>query len=86
MLSTVPYFDVAHILKGSNATIVVEIGLIDQTCPSSAIYAAINQAKGKKYIITVPYRAHHMSQPIYYNVWRKDVAKFKEDFLLDYLN
>jgi cephalosporin-C deacetylase len=85
MLSALPYFDAAHVLKGSKATIVVEIGLIDQTCPSSAVYAAINQAKGKKIIFAVPYRGHHMIQPVYKEIWEKTVNKPKEDFLLEYL-
>ena len=85
MLSTLPYFDAVHMLKDCKATIVVEIGLIDQTCPSSAVFAAINQAKGKKIIFTVPYRAHHMNQQRYKEIWEKTVHKPKEDFLLDYL-
>ena len=85
MLATVPYFDVAHILKGSKATIVAEIGLIDNSCPSSALYAALNQAKGKKIIYTVPYRAHHMAQPVYKKVWDETVNKPKEEFLKNYL-
>lgn len=85
MLSTLPYYDVAHLLKGSKATIVAEIGLIDQVCPSSAIYAAINQAKGKKIILTVPYRAHHVEQPAYKEIWENRVSKPKDDFLLNYL-
>ncbi|NWJ52359.1 MAG: acetylxylan esterase [Bacteroidetes bacterium] len=85
MLSTLPYYDVAHVLKDSRATIVVEIGLIDLTCPSSAVYAAINQAKGKKIILTVPYRAHHMEQPAYKEIWENTISKTKEAFLQDYL-
>lgn len=85
MLATVPYFDVVHILKGSKATIVAEIGLIDNSCPSSAVYAALNQAKGKKIIYTVPYRAHHMTQPVYKKVWDETVNKPKEEFLKNYL-
>ena len=85
MLSVLPYFDVAHVLKGSKATIVVEIGLIDQTCPSSAVYAALNQAKGKKIIFAVPYRGHHMTQPVYKETWENTVNKPKEDFLKEYL-
>ena len=85
MAVCLPYFDAVHVLKNSKATLVVEIGLIDQTCPSSAIYAALNQAKGKKIIFTVPYRAHHMNQPAYKELWDKTVDKPKEDFLRDYL-
>ena len=85
MLATVPYFDVAHILKGSKATIVAEIGLIDFTCPCSAVYAALNQAEGEKYIFTVPYRAHHFTQPIYNDIWNSTVEKPKNDFVTNYL-
>jgi cephalosporin-C deacetylase-like acetyl esterase len=85
MLESLPYYDVAHILKGSKATLVVEIGLIDQTCPSSAIFAALNQSKGKKQIITVPYRGHHMTQPAYKELFDKTVAKPKDDFITQYL-
>lgn len=85
MLSSLPYYDVAHLLKGSRATIVVEIGLIDMTCPSSAVYAAINQAKGKKIIFTVPYRAHHVEQSAYKEIWENSVNKPKDAFLQDYL-
>jgi len=85
MLLTLPYFDVAHILKGSKASIVVEIGLIDQTCPSSAVFAAINLAIGKKIILTVPYRAHHMTQIAYKEIWENTVYKTKEDFIKEFL-
>jgi len=85
MLATVPYFDVVHILKGSKATIVAEIGLIDFTCPCSAVYAALNQAEGEKIILTVPYRAHHLTQGAYTDIWNKTVAKPKNDFITNYL-
>jgi len=85
MLATVPYFDVAHILKSSKATIVAEIGLIDFTCPCSAVYAALNQAKGDKIIFTVPYRAHHLTQALYKDIWSKTVEKPKDDFINNYL-
>jgi cephalosporin-C deacetylase-like acetyl esterase len=85
MLSALPYFDAAHLLKGSKATIVVEIGLIDMTCPSSAVFAALNQAIGKKIIYAVPYRAHHMTQPEYQDIWENNVIKPMDDFLYDYL-
>jgi len=58
MKQVLPYFDAAHLLKLSKATIVVEIGLVDNTCPATSVYAAINQAKGKKIIYPVTYREH----------------------------
>ena len=85
MLTALPYFDVAHMLKNSKATIVTEIGLIDFTCSSISVYAAINQARGNKKVFAVPYRAHHMSQPAYKEVWDKTVAKPKDTFIKDFL-
>ncbi len=83
--ANLPYFDAAHLLKDSKATIVAEIGLIDQTCPSSALYAALNQTKGKNIIVTAPYRAHHFTQLAYKGIWETQVNKVKQDFIVDYL-
>jgi cephalosporin-C deacetylase-like acetyl esterase len=85
MMATVPYFDVAHLLKGAKATLVVEIGLIDVTCPATSIYAAINQANGRKIVYAVPYRGHHQEQPAYQKTWESTVYKPKEDFIREYL-
>jgi cephalosporin-C deacetylase len=87
MLQTVPYFDAAHILKGSKATLVTEIGLIDVTCPSYSVYAAINQAKGKKITLAVPYRGHQMNSRNreLWETWQKTVDKTKNDFIADFL-
>jgi cephalosporin-C deacetylase-like acetyl esterase len=85
LLKVLPYFDNAHILKGCKAKLVVEIGLIDTTCPASAVFAAINQAKGKKIIYTVPYRAHHMLQPAYTAIWNKTINNPKNTFIQNYL-
>ena len=49
------------------------------------INASGRKAKGKKIIYTVPYRAHHMAQPVYKKVWDETVNKPKEEFLKNYL-
>lgn len=85
MLSALPYFDVAHLLRGSLATIVAEIGLIDMTCPAPTVFAALNQARGEKIIYTLPYRGHHMTQPDRNEEWRKEVITPIEEFISDYL-
>ncbi len=85
MLKTVPYFDAAHLIKDSKSTLVVEIGLIDQTCPSSSVYAAINQAKGKKIVFAVPYREHQLKQEDYQLLWKKTVFKPKMAFIEEFL-
>jgi len=85
MLATLPYFDNAHLLKGSKATLITEIGLIDVTCPSTSVFAAINQAKGKKITYVVPYRPHHAPSNYLKEVWEKSVYKPREAFISDYL-
>jgi cephalosporin-C deacetylase-like acetyl esterase len=85
MKNVLPYFDTAHLLKNSNATIVVEIGLVDQTCPSTSIYAAINQAKGEKIIYPVPYREHSWPTAEQRKHWDPVVFNPKNEFVDNYL-
>ena len=86
MRNTLPYFDAAHLLKKSKAQIVVEIGLIDNTCPSTSIYSAINQAKGKKTIYPVSYREHSWPNQEERELdWDKNVNGKKDAFIADYL-
>lgn len=82
--NALPYFDTAFLLEGSVATLVVEIGLIDQTCPPASIFAAINRSAGKKIIYTAPYRTH--SWPEKYRArWDEEIYKPKEAFIQSYL-
>jgi len=85
MKSALPYFDDAHILKGSKATILTEIGLIDVTCPASSVFAAVNQAKGKKIIYVVPYREHHAPANYQKEMWENNVNKHREEFIRDFI-
>jgi len=86
MKSVLPYFDIAHLLKDSKATIVVEIGLVDNTCPSTSVYAAINQAKGEKIIYPVTYREHTWPNAEQRkNNWDAMVFNPKNDFVANYL-
>ena len=85
MLAVLPYFDAVHILKNTKATVLAEIGLVDITCPSTGIYAALNQAAGKKIILPVPYRGHHLTQMHYKETWEREVYQVKEKFIKEYL-
>lgn len=86
MKQALPYFDAAHLLKFSKATIVAEIGLVDNTCPSTSIYAAINQAKGRKIIYPVTYREHSWpTTEQRANHWDKMVFSSKNEFVDNYL-
>ncbi|MBN1996909.1 acetylxylan esterase [candidate division KSB1 bacterium] len=78
-------FLTAQLLKDCKATLVTEIGFIDLTCPSTSVYAAINQAKGEKITFGVPYRGHHLDQKFYQEIWENTVYKPKMDFIADFL-
>lgn len=82
----IPYFDTANLLKNSKAQIVVEIGLIDNTCPATSIYAAINQAKGEKTIYPVTYRDHGWPNQEQRQLdWDKNVNGKKDAFIEEFL-
>lgn len=85
MLSALPYFDAANILKHSGAIIFAEIGLIDMTCPATSVYAALNQARCQKIIYTVPYRPHQQPQGALSNTWQEDYYKPRDLFIQNYL-
>ncbi len=85
MLQTLPYFDAAHLLKNSKATIVTEIGFIDYTCPSNSIYSAINQSKGEKIVLGVPFRGHQLDQKQFQKIWEETVYQPKMKFIEDFL-
>ena len=85
MMKSVPYYDVANLIKDSKTTLVVEVGLIDQTCPSSSIYAAINRTKGKKIVFSVPYREHQLKQKDYLALWKETVYRPKMEFIDEFL-
>lgn len=86
MKKVLPYFDTAHLLKFSKATLLVEIGLVDNTCPATSIYAAINQAKGKKLIYPVTYREHTWPTAEQRSAdWDKNVFNPRNDYIDNYL-
>jgi cephalosporin-C deacetylase len=85
MLQALPYFDAANILKDSKAIIYTEIGLIDMTCPSTSVFAAVNQAPGQKIICTVPYRPHHQPEGALAKTWQEDFYNPRELFIRNYL-
>jgi cephalosporin-C deacetylase len=85
MLKALPYFDAANILKDSKAIIYAEIGFIDMTCPSTSVYAALNQAKSQKIINTVSYRPHHQPEGALAKTWEEDFYNPRDLFIRNYL-
>jgi sialate O-acetylesterase len=85
---SIPYYDAANIIKDSPATFVVEIGLVDTTCPSSSVFAAMNGVKGKTTILTVPYRPHqtqNIAQKSDLAHWKSTIDVIKNKFIHDFL-
>ena len=83
--ATLPYFDGAQLIRHSQAEIYCEIGLIDTTCPPSAVWSALNNAKGKKTINCVPYRTHAWPSGILRPQWEEHYLRPREAFINDYL-
>lgn len=85
VLEATPYFDAAHLLKNSRATIVCEIGLTDQVCSSTSIYAALNQAKGEVIAYPVTYRNHSWPKGEDREHWDQTTFAAKEAFIDEFL-
>ena len=85
LMKSIPYFDNDYILKGSRARIFAEIGLIDMTCPPTSVLAALNQAKGRKTVYTVPYRPHHQPEGALAKTWEKTIYEPRELFIQNFL-
>ena len=83
--ATLPYFDGSLLLAHSNAEIFCEIGLIDTTCPPSAVWSSLNAAKGKKTITLVPYRTHAWPDGYWRPLWEKEYLQPRKDFISNYL-
>ncbi len=83
--ATLPYFDGSQLIRHSKAEIYCEIGLIDTTCPPSAIWSSLNNAKGKKTINCVPYRTHAWPSGAFRQPWEQKYLRPREAFINDYL-
>ena len=83
--ATLPYFDGAQLIRHSRAEIYCEIGLIDTTCPPSAVWASLNNAKGKKTVNCVPFRTHAWPSGDIAPFWREHYLHPREAFIENYL-
>ena len=83
--NTLPYFDGAQLIRYSKAEIYCEIGLIDTTCPPSAVFSSLNNAPGKKTINCVPYRTHAWPSGDLRAPWEEKFLHPREAFINDYL-
>ena len=83
--ATLPYFDGALLLRHSKAEIYCEIGLIDTTCPPSAVWSSLNGAPGKKTVNCVPFRTHAWPSGHWRAYWEAHFLHPREQFIADYL-
>ncbi len=60
--STLAYFDAAGLVKHAKAPALFSVGLMDETCPPSTVYAAFNRYGGQrqveKRIVAYPFNDH----------------------------
>lgn len=75
-----PYFDPALMLKNTKAEIWCEIGLYDLTCPPANVFAAMNQVKTKKTVVTFQ-RNHTFRTTPELQVKHKPLEEQKMDFI-----
>ena len=83
--ATLPYFDGALLIRHSQAEIYCEMGLIDTTCPPSAVWSSLNNAPGKKTVNCVPFRTHAWPSGPIASYWREHYLKPREAFIDNYL-
>lgn len=82
-----PYYDGALLLKGTRANLFVEVGMIDVTCPPAEIFSGLNGAKGRKVIVSSPYRPHHCKMADrYMSDWRENVLQPRIDYIDEFIN
>lgn len=79
--AVLPYYDAALLLSGSKAEVHIEIGLIDTTCPASALFSAVNGLKGGVIVNAVPYRSHQWPSGEYRTIWEQGVAKSRQTYI-----
>jgi cephalosporin-C deacetylase len=58
VLRTLGYVDVAHLGRRATAPALFSVGLMDEICPPSTVYAAFNEYGGPKEIVEYPFNDH----------------------------
>jgi cephalosporin-C deacetylase len=61
-MATLAYFDVAILDRRATAPALFSVGLMDQICPPSTVYAAFNHYGGPKQITEYPFNDHEGGQ------------------------
>ena len=65
VFDTLSYFDVAVLCRRASAPALFSVGLMDDICPPSTVYAAFNAYGGAKQISVYPYNSHEGGQAVH---------------------
>ena len=81
-----PYYDAAQLLGLTKAKLVVEVGLIDRTCPPEGVCATFNNSPSTdKTLLSFPYRPHTSVNARYRKEWRERVEDVRNSIIDAYL-
>jgi cephalosporin-C deacetylase-like acetyl esterase len=65
ILETARYFDTANFARNTKADALLTVGLVDMTCPPTAVFSAYNQLQGEKEILLRPQMGHELPWDLY---------------------
>lgn len=82
------YFDAAILLRGCKARCLVEVGLVDVTCPAPEVFSGFNSVAGEVRFLTCPYRPHHLAKvaPQYRTWWDDNVGDVRSAAIDDVIS
>ena len=75
------YFDCMNFAPNIKCPLLVSVGMIDETCPASGIFATVNQTKGSREIVVLPLSDHqgknNAQKPMMdrMSAWRQAILK-----------
>jgi cephalosporin-C deacetylase-like acetyl esterase len=69
------YFDAAHFAERVKVKSIVAVGLIDMTCPPTAVLSAYNVIKGPKEIIYMPQGTHKDNHQEYPPAYKRFISE-----------
>jgi cephalosporin-C deacetylase len=65
VMGTLAYFDMAILVTRARSAALFSVGLVDDVCPPSTVYAAYNRYSGPKEIVEYPFNAHEGGGPFH---------------------
>ncbi len=89
VMKLIPYYDAANFLRLTKASLWLEAGLVDFTCPPACVIGGYNASTcSRKELHTFPYRTHGSLMAMteeQRHLWRATVEESRLQFIADYL-